>query len=93
MEKISWTYRVRNEAVLLRVSEQRNIKHTVKRRKANWIRKHFIEGRIEGEIDVTVREGRRYKHLRGNLKKRRGERGLCGEFALEQIRTCRKVHC
>jgi hypothetical protein len=30
MKKISWTDRVRNEEVLLRVSEQRNILHTIK---------------------------------------------------------------
>jgi hypothetical protein len=35
MEKISWTDRVRNEEVLHRVKEERNIIHTVKRRKAN----------------------------------------------------------
>jgi hypothetical protein len=28
---------VRNEEVLHRVNEERNIVHTVKRRKANWI--------------------------------------------------------
>jgi hypothetical protein len=32
MEKISWTDSVRNEEVLLRVKEDRNIIHTVKRR-------------------------------------------------------------
>jgi hypothetical protein len=37
MEKISWTDRVRNEEVLHRVKEERNIVHTIKRRKANWI--------------------------------------------------------
>ena len=37
MEKISWTDCVRNEEVLLRVKEERNIIHTVKRRKADWI--------------------------------------------------------
>jgi hypothetical protein len=49
---------VRNEEVLLRVSEQRNILHTIKRRKANWIDhilcrnsilKHIIEGKIDGK--------------------------------------------
>jgi hypothetical protein len=35
MEKISFTDRVRNEEVLHRVKEERNIIHTVKRRKAN----------------------------------------------------------
>jgi formate hydrogenlyase subunit 6/NADH:ubiquinone oxidoreductase subunit I len=37
MEKISWTDRVRNEEVLHRVKEERNIIHTVKRRKADCI--------------------------------------------------------
>ena len=37
MEKISWTDRVRNEEVLHRVQEERNIIHTVGRRKANCI--------------------------------------------------------
>jgi hypothetical protein len=33
MEKISWTDRVRNEEVLHRVEEERNILHTIKVRK------------------------------------------------------------
>jgi hypothetical protein len=37
MEKISWTDHVRNEEVLFRVSEQRNILHEIRKRKANWI--------------------------------------------------------
>ena len=37
MEKINWTDRVRNEEVLLRVNEQRNILHEIRKRKANWI--------------------------------------------------------
>ena len=37
MEKISWTDHVRNEDVLLRVNEQKNILHEIRRRKANWI--------------------------------------------------------
>jgi hypothetical protein len=37
MEKISWTDHVRNEEVLLRLSEQRNILHEIRKRKANWI--------------------------------------------------------
>jgi hypothetical protein len=49
--------RVRNEGVLHRVKEERNIVHTIKRRKANWIGhilrrncllKHVIEGKVEG---------------------------------------------
>jgi hypothetical protein len=37
MEKISWTDHVRNEDVLLRVKEQRNILHEIRKRKENWI--------------------------------------------------------
>jgi len=37
MEKISWTDHVRNEEVLLRVNEKRNIPHEIKKWKANWI--------------------------------------------------------
>ena len=37
MAKISWTDHVRSEEVLQRVKVERNILHTIKRRKANWI--------------------------------------------------------
>jgi hypothetical protein len=37
MEKISWTDHVRNEEVLLRLNEQRNILHKIIKWKANWI--------------------------------------------------------
>ena len=37
MEKISWTDHVRNEEVLLRVEEQRNILREISKWKANWI--------------------------------------------------------
>ena len=37
MEKIIWTDHVRNEEVLIRVNEQRNILHEIRKRKANWI--------------------------------------------------------
>jgi hypothetical protein len=36
METIGWVDRVENE-VLLRVKKERNVPHTTKRRKANWI--------------------------------------------------------
>ena len=81
MEKISWTDHVRNEEVLLRVNEQRNILHEIRKRKANWIGhilhrncllKHFIEGKIKGEMEVKRRRGRRRKKLLDDLKDRRG---------------------
>jgi hypothetical protein len=37
MEKISWTNHVRNEEVLHRVKEKRNIPHKIEKRKADWI--------------------------------------------------------
>jgi hypothetical protein len=37
MEKITLNVRVRNEEVLYRVKEERNILHIMKRWKANWI--------------------------------------------------------
>ena len=37
MEEISWTDHVRNEEILLRVKEERNILHEISKRKANWI--------------------------------------------------------
>jgi hypothetical protein len=78
-EKIIWTDRVRNEEVLHRVKEERNILHTIKRRKANWIGhilrrncllKHVIEGKLEGRTEMTGRRGRRCKQLLDDFRKR-----------------------
>jgi hypothetical protein len=55
--EISWTDRVRNGEVLLRVKEQRNMLHDITKRKANWIGhilcrncllRQVIEGKIKG---------------------------------------------
>ena len=81
MEKISWTDHVRNEEVLLRVKEQRNILHEIRKRKANWIGhimrrncflQRVIEGKIKGGIEVTGRRGRKRGKLLDDLKERRG---------------------
>ena len=81
MEKISWIDHVRNEEVLLRVNEQRNILREIRKRKTNWIGhilrrncllKQVIEGKIKGEMDATRRRGRRRKKLLDDLKDRRG---------------------
>jgi hypothetical protein len=37
VDKISWTDRVKNEEVLHRVKQERNIVHTIKRRKSYWV--------------------------------------------------------
>ena len=92
MEKISWTDSVRNNEVLHRVKEERNIIHIVKRRNANWIGhilrrncllKHVIEGKIVGTIEVTGRQGRRRKQLLSGLKER----------ILETERGSTSLHC
>jgi len=54
-KEISWTDRVRNGEVLLRVKEQRNIIHEISKRKANWIghilcRNCLLQRVIEGKI-------------------------------------------
>jgi hypothetical protein len=81
MEKISWTDHVRNEEVLLRVKEQRNILHEISKRKANWIGhilrrncllQRVIEGKIKRGIEVTGRWGRRCRKLLDDLNERRG---------------------
>ena len=80
--EISWTDHVRNEEVLLRVNEQRNILSEIRKRKADWIGhilrtsrncllKQVNEGKIKGEIEVARRRGRRRKKLLDDLKDRR----------------------
>ena len=68
---------MRNEEMLLRVNEQRNILHEIRKRKANLIGhilrrncllKQVIEGKIKGEMEVA----RRRKKLLDDLKARRG---------------------
>ena len=91
--------------VLRRVEEERNILHTGKRRKDNWIGhiwrgncllKHGIEGKIEGRIEVTGRQGRRCKLLLDDLKERKGYWKLKDEALDLNLRfwkrlwTCRK---
>ena len=81
MEKIRWTDHVRNEEVLLREKEQRNILHEVSKRKTNWIghilRRNcllqwVVERKIKGGIEVTGRRGRRRKKLLNDPRERKG---------------------
>jgi hypothetical protein len=81
MEKISWTDHVRNEEVLLKVKEQKNILHEIRKRKVNWIGhilrrncflRHVIEGKIKGGIEVTGRRRRRRRKVQDDLTQRRG---------------------
>jgi len=83
---------VRIEDVLLRVKEQRNILHEIRKRKANWtghiLRRNCLlqevtEGKIKGGIEVTGRQGRRRRKLLDDLKERRGYSHL-NEEALDR---------
>jgi hypothetical protein len=76
-----YTDHVRNEDVLLRVKEQRNILHEISKRKANWIGhilrrnclpQQVIEGKIKVGIEVTGRQGSRRRKLLDVIKGRRG---------------------
>jgi len=76
MERISWTDHVRNEEVLLRVKEQRNIPHEIRKRKANWIGhilhrncllQRVTEGKMQGGIEVTGRQGKKRRKLLDDL--------------------------
>ena len=63
--------------MLLRVSEQRNILHEIRKRRliglvTSYVEtaflKQVIEGKIKGEMEVTRRRGRRRKKLLDDLK-------------------------
>jgi hypothetical protein len=88
MENIILTDYVRNEEVLLRVKEQRNILYEIRKRKANWIGhilrrncllQRVIEGKLKGRIEVTGRRGRKRRKLLDDLKERRGYSHLKAE--------------
>jgi hypothetical protein len=95
MEKINWTDRVRNEEVLHRVKEERNILHTLKRSNANWISyilrrnclpKHVTEGKIEG----TGRQGRRRKKQLDDIKEKRRSHSVQNSL-WKRLWACRKT--
>ena len=76
---------MRNEEVLLRVNEQRNILHEIRKRKVNWIGhilrrncllQRVIEGKLKVGIEVTGRRGRKLRKLLDDLKERRGYSNL-----------------
>jgi sugar-specific transcriptional regulator TrmB len=90
MEKISWTEHVRNEEELLRVNEQTNILHEIRKRivhnlRRNCLLKQVIKGKINGETEVT----RRHRKLLDDLTDKRGYSHL-KEEALD--RTLWKAH-
>jgi hypothetical protein len=98
-KKISWTNRVRKEEVLQRVNEERNILHTIQRRKTNWIghilrRNSLLQHIIKQKITEVPRRGeRRHKQLLDDhkeprrywkLKEEALNGSVCEELALEE---------
>ena len=83
---------------MLRVKEQRNILHEMRKRKANWIGhilrrdcllQRVIEGKIQGGIEVTGRQVRRRRKLLDGLKERGGYSRLKEEaLDLTMWRAC-----
>jgi hypothetical protein len=60
---------------------ERNVLYTISRRKGNWFGriwrriyflKQVIEGKIEGNLEVTGRRERRHKQLLDDLEEQRG---------------------
>ena len=89
---------MRNEEVLLRVKEQRNILYEINTSKANWVghilRRNrllqwVIAGKIKGRIEVTGRRGRRRRKLLDDLKERRGYSHLKEEALDRTMRRAR----
>jgi hypothetical protein len=77
MEKIIWTDLVRNKDVLHRVKSERDVLHTIKMRKADWVGhmlrrncllKHVTESKMEVTTEMTGTQGRRCKQRLDNLK-------------------------
>jgi hypothetical protein len=90
--EISWIDRVRNEEVLLRVKEQRDILREMGKRKANWIGhilcrnfllRQVIEGKVKGGIEMTGRRGKRHRKLLDDLKE-----SFRSHYAESSLWTC-----
>jgi hypothetical protein len=99
-EEISWTVRFRNGDVLHRVKEQRNIVHTIKRRKADWIchilrRNCLVKHISERNVERLRRWGRRRKQLLDRLKEKIGCMKLKerSEFTFVHLCGCGWIVC
>jgi hypothetical protein len=77
IEKISCTDQVRNEEVLLRVKELRNILHESSKRKTDWfghilrrncLLQQVIDGKIKKGTEVTGRRERKRRMLLDDIK-------------------------
>jgi hypothetical protein len=98
--EIRWTNHVRNEGVLLRVKEQKNILHEISKRKVNRINhilrrncliKQVTEEKMKRRIEVTGRRSRSRSRLLDDLKERRENSHLKEEALDLTLRRARFV--
>ena len=80
MERVKWTDKVRNEAVLKRVGEKRSILETIKKRKRNWLghclrRNCLLRDALEGMVEGRKVRGRKRYQLMDDIK-------LTGSYAI-----------
>jgi hypothetical protein len=88
---------MKNYVVLHGGKDERNILHTIKRKKAKWIghilRRYCLVNHVtEGKTGESRRRGRRPKQLQSVLNETRSSGGpkaefqgaLCGELSLEE---------
>jgi hypothetical protein len=89
-EKFSWTDRVKNEEVLQRVKEDRNILHTINEgRIAGFVTYEYCVRNAEGQLEGTRRRERRRMQVPDNFKGKMG----CWNLTEETLRSteCSKV--
>jgi hypothetical protein len=82
----------------LGVKGQSNILHEIRKRKPNWINhilsrncllQRVTEGKMQGGIEVTGRQGRRLRKLLDDLEERRGYSHLKEEALNRSMWTAR----
>ncbi|KAJ4430967.1 hypothetical protein ANN_19560 [Periplaneta americana] len=79
MERVKWTDRIRNEAVLERVDEERMMLKRIRKRERNWLghwlrRNCLLKDALEGIVNGRRVRGRRRYQMIDNFK-------VCGSYA------------
>ena len=73
LERVKWTDRIRNEAVLERVGETRTMLKLIRKRKRNWLghwlrRNCLLKDALEGMVNGRKVRGRRRYQMIDNIK-------------------------
>ncbi|KAJ4449703.1 hypothetical protein ANN_01107 [Periplaneta americana] len=73
MERVNWTDRIRNEAVLERVGEERMMLKLIRKRKRNWLghwlrRNCLLKDALEGMVNGRIVRGRRKYQMIDTIK-------------------------